>query len=851
MRAGSIYRKRVILAFLLGSFLLIIGQTVMIMNNRETRNFFLQTDVPERLFHNTEFSSGRPTAAGDEHRSNSYNVTRRTLSRRHQEYEKALSCASPIVGVRVRVFYVSETQSGGSKKYIQDLIRHYSLYGIEFHRLSSKAAALEATDKFMENDILLVQYLLYTDFTFDDIHDLVQTYRLRLVVPIHDMYFLSDESLEYEYDPIIHSADHGKKLSAKQRLFLEKADHIIFPSAYIYDVFYEAIELKSMVVVPHIDQKLYRRTCIPALKASINIGIITEASHTKGLDLLKKLFRYGRRKGTDRVKFFVYSKYDNKGEPNVFVRGEYMENDIYRKLKQDKVHGLLFLNNYPETYSYALTKGINSGLPILYTNMGAIADRVAAENNTAKYIATNNTDVTQKFDFLLAFIRKHAGLGEKGQMLSVLEKENLVEIPVFYDNLFFRSALDIINCVQNNHDRFSKHFAEIHRHIQPYAIFFPQYHPIPENNINFYQGYTDMTNLVAAKLEDPSLLTPLKNLLGFYDLVQNNEMIPRQIQIAKSYGMAGFAIYYYWFSDNSVSQKNMVFQEVIDRFFESVLKDFSVFFVYCNEAWTKNVAFGTHKGGYTIANNYTGENIRMNMVNLVKYFKHQNYRKIGNRPLFFLHHPHEMTDTEIQLLKAIGDSVTRENGFDGIELIIDSRERTYPGFPGYYLHANYKSPKSTVFMKTSTRPQRIDYKAYVRKFLPKEEKLGDNFSTINSVFTNFDNTVRFYAHDEDRQFEGVGNKTMFMTRTQGRKVTLFKEFLDVQLEKYSRKSDPISRIFLINAWNEWGEQMVMEPSNEEGFAYLEAFQERLLLAPLSDSAHNSASSRWVGKGTQS
>ena len=104
--------------------------------------------------------------------------------------------------------------------------------------------------------------------------------------------------------------------------------------------------------------------------------------------------------------------------------------------------------------------------------------------------------------------------------------------------------------------------------------------------------------------------------------------------------------------------------------------------------------------------------------------------------------------------------------------------------------------------------------------------------------------MRFYAHDEDRQFEGVGNKKMFMTRTQGRSVTLFKEFLDVQFEKYFQKSDPISQIFLVNAWNEWGEQMVMEPSNEEGFTYLEAFQERLLLAPFSDSALGSASSRW-------
>ncbi|GAB5029420.1 lipopolysaccharide biosynthesis protein [Nannochloropsis oceanica] len=472
--------------------------------------------------------------------------------------------------------------------------------------------------------------------------------------------------------------------------------------------------------------------------------------------------------------------------------------------------------------------------------MGAIANRIAVENNTAKYIATDNTDVIQKFEALLSFIRKHAGLRENGELLSVLEKENLVEMPDFYDNLFFKSALDIIKCVQGNHDNLAKHFAEVHRHIQPYAIYFPQFYPIPENNVNFYEGYTDMTNLVAAKLEDPSLLTPLKNLLGFYDLVQNVEVIPRQIKIAKSFGMAGFAIYYYWFSDNSISHKHMIFQEVIDRFFDTVLENFSLFFVYCNEAWTKNVAFGTHRGGYTIANNYTEENVKANMQNLVTYFRHPNYRKIRNRPVLFLHHPHEMTGTEIRLLKTVGDSITQENGFDGIELVMDSKEGMYPYFSGYYLHANYKSAKAKEFMNTSTRPKHIDYKAYVREFLPKEKKLGDNASTINSVFTNFDNTVRFYAHEGDRQFEDVGNKAMFMTRTQGRSVTLFKEFLDVQLKKYSQKSDPISQIFLINAWNEWGEQMVMEPSNEEGFAYLEAFQERLLLTPLPDSALSNA-----------
>jgi hypothetical protein len=809
----------------------------MIMNKEEERHNFLATDMQERMLHKTQVSFGRPRDAGkDGTNGDSYNAANKSnFQRSRQEHREPPSCASPPDGVRLRVFYVSETQSGGSRKYIGDLIKHYSSYGIEFHGLSSKVAALQASDNFRENDIILFQYLLYTDFTFDDILNLVETYRLRLVVAIHDRYFLfNDSGLEYEYDPIIHSVNEENQIDAKKRSFLQKAEHIIFPSPYIYDVFRRVIDLKSMVVVPHIDQRLYRRTFIPALKRNINIGIITEATYCKGLNLLEQLFRRWGRKGKNRVNFFVYSKYDKKARPNVMVRGEYMENDIYRKLERDHVHGLLFLNNYPETYCYALTKGINSGLPFLYTNKGAIANRVTMENKTAKYIATDNTDLMSKFDALLNFIREHAGRGEKGKLLSVLENQNLVEIPQFYDSLFFESTSSVMDCVQENYDRFVKRFAQVHRSIQPYAIYFPQFHPIPENNINFYEGYTDMTNLVAAKLEDPRLLTPLKNVLGFYDLVENKGIIPRQIELAKSYGMAGFAIYYYWFSDNSISHKHMVFQEVIDRFFETALEGFSVFFVYCNEAWTKNVAFGTHQGGYTIANNYTEENIKANMHNLVKYFRHPNYRKIRNRPLFFLHHPHEMTDAEIRLLKEVGDTVTQENGFDGIELVMDSRGEMYTGFPGYYLHANYKSPKAIAFMNVSTRPQHIDYETYVRQFLPDEEKVGDNSSTINSVFTNFDNTVRFYAHDEHRHFEGVGNKAMFTTRTEKRSVALFKEFLDVQFAKYPLKSGPTSKIFLINAWNEWGEQMTMEPSNEEGFAYLEAFQERLLLTPLLD-----------------
>ena len=201
--------------------------------------------------------------------------------------------------------------------------------------------------------------------------------------------------------------------------------------------------------------------------------------------------------------------------------------------------------------------------------------------------------------------------------------------------VFFEGAAPIMRRVQKNYDRFADDFTRAHQSIEPYAIYFPQFHAIAENDVNFYPGFTDMVNLVQAKVVNPRFWTPLKNVLGFYDLAKDTGIVPKQIKLAKSFGFYGFAIYYFWFSTNTVSGKNMLFQDVIDQFFQAKMDGFSVFFAFCNENWRKNAAFAIDKdaSNVTISNEYTKENIAKNMRGLVRYFKHANYRKINNRPV--------------------------------------------------------------------------------------------------------------------------------------------------------------------------------------------------------------------------
>ena len=45
-------------------------------------------------------------------------------------------------------------------------------------------------------------------------------------------------------------------------------------------------------------------------------------------------------------------------------------------IKNNKIHALLYLNKYGETWCYSLSKAIKTGLPILYNNLGAFKERL-------------------------------------------------------------------------------------------------------------------------------------------------------------------------------------------------------------------------------------------------------------------------------------------------------------------------------------------------------------------------------------------------------------------------------------------------------------------------------------------
>lgn len=255
----------------------------------------------------------------------------------------------------------------------------------------------------IKDDILLLQYIVGFNITFDDIINIVRKYKIKLVIPLHDFYFLNSNDGKSVIN--IHTVPTISYL--KKELF-EVAHKIICPSNFMYDIFINFVDMNirdKMVVEYHNDMICYNENLyIPKIINNINIAIITHVNIIKGEENYLELF-------DKPYNFHIFGKVnmDQKSylRKNVFLHGKYNEDMIYQLLVKNNIHGLLFLSYTPESYCYALTKGINSRLPILYIDIGAIGERLSLYNNMRFIKYYRGSD----FEKFIDYIKKNNNTG--------------------------------------------------------------------------------------------------------------------------------------------------------------------------------------------------------------------------------------------------------------------------------------------------------------------------------------------------------------------------------------------------------------------------------------------------------
>lgn len=344
--------------------------------------------------------------------------------------------------------------------------------------------------------------------------------------------------------------------------------------------------------------------------------------------------------------------------------------------------------------------------------------------------------------------------------------------------------------------------------IEPFMIYFPQFHTFQENDINYYKDFTDACNLQKlvnsdkVYMSDHKLLTPLvteKNIEK-YTLTDKN-IINYQMDILTDYNISGLAMYYYWFSTNNVSGQNMIMKTVIDNVFNSNINGKHIFFIWANECWSKSTALsGTNN--ICIENNYNETDFINNINNLLIYFKHPSYLKVYNKPVLFIHHPDLIPLNKIELMTNIFNKECINHNFDGITIVLNSMFNKYDDYKCYNHNLNYKykSEKNIECKYYSENYSNlvVDYEEYIN--LDCHIKNDE----INVYFTDFDNSARLFQPNK------LNISTYLVNNTDYNKQI----YLNKMVKVYENKKCFLDRILLINGFNEWGENMAFEPSNE-------------------------------------
>ena len=570
-------------------------------------------------------------------------------------------------------------------------------------------------------------------------------------------------------------------------------NNIIFQNISNYNIFKKFLNNnninKIISEIPDFKEKL---NLIKTNNTTIIVGVIGEVSNIKGKKYIENINNYLIENNINiKIIVFGHINYiDSINDSNNDTNNNILEcyryyniNELNDLLVKFKPNLILETSIWPETYSYTLSLSMITSLPILSiikNFQGTISNRLS------KYL--------KKYFF--QDVNEFIELANKYKQDYFYTIKPNIYFNSFWDNYFITSKQKI------KFDNISFKYD-----IKPYIIYFPQFHNIPENNVIFYPDFKDTKNLdllnksnLNNNIESPNLSELNIKTIDEYNL-ENKILIQKQIDILYDYNISGIAIYYYWFSSNSITNQNMIMDKVINNFFDSSinLKNLNVFFIWANEDWSNNAAFGN--SNEKIENVYNLENILNNVNNLMKYFTHKNYLKIDNKPVFFIYHPWFINDNELNIIFNVLNTECLKNNFSGIHMVINNMYSDYNDYLQFYINFNYKKEiNEYIYMKNNKKV--IDYKKYIN------DKSNYKSNCIQTIVYDFDNTARLFKPDKVKFSRKCINNTEFD------KII----FTNKIIENYNMlKKSEIENILLINAFNEWGEKMVFEPSEEYGY----------------------------------
>lgn len=343
------------------------------------------------------------------------------------------------------------------------------------------------------------------------------------------------------------------------------------------------------------------------------------------------------------------------------------------------------------------------------------------------------------------------------------------------------------------------------------AFYLPQFHPIPQNDAWWGEGFTEWNNVARALPQFEGHAQPrLPGALGFYDL-RLPEVMRRQMQLAREYGIGAFCSYFYWFAGERLLEQPLL------QWLEDASLDLPLCLCWANENWTRR--WDGRADDLLIGQRHSPHDDLAFIAYVSRYLRDPRYVRVEGKPLLLVYRPSLLPDP-----KATAARWRRwclDEGIGEIQLgYVQSFDRVDPRDIGF--DAAVEFPPNNTTPEPITARQRLlnpefrgdvyDWRELARQSTMQADPPYLRYHGVNPGWDNEPRRTgrsRVFAHASPRGY---------------------RDWLRHAITA-ARRRQPEQPLVFINAWNEWAEGAVLEPDARLGYAWLQASRDALREAP--------------------
>lgn len=353
------------------------------------------------------------------------------------------------------------------------------------------------------------------------------------------------------------------------------------------------------------------------------------------------------------------------------------------------------------------------------------------------------------------------------------------------------------------------------------ALYLPQFYETEYNNEWWEKGYTEWVACKRAKPlyqghNQPRI--PLHR--NYYDL-SVKENIRWQMNLAKEYGIDGFAIYQYY------SCGSKLLEVPLEMIRDDHTLDLPFYLYWANESWRKawfgqdNTIIWEQKYG-------TETDWRTQFDYCLQYFKDERYIKIDGKPVYAIYNSWAIPEQERFL--SLWDKWAKEEGLQGI-YFVKTIGRHDADVRGSYSAVVTREPNYTFahdekFWEKVNRVLRSRVVSFINKKFLLSHKKGI-VMTKSSYDLMWERILERKNQDENTflgcfcDWDNSPRKSYNAIIMQGATAQKFGMYFERLFKKAQTIGAPM---IVINAWNEWAEGAYLEPDEKNGYAFLEAIK---------------------------